>query len=289
MSTVQESVGGSASVWECSDEEYFGDSLNSISNSECKVFDESPKLYYGRFVLRLPDYQQEQTDALEFGHIFEDTLYPPATGAPLLIPREVLSKNGAKSGAAWDQFKEENEGRRLIKADEKLILDRMVEAVHKHEWARKLLIEINGKRQMAVRFTCPTTGLTRRCRLDHKFKKAIVDLKTTRDASREACARDCLEYGYFRQADWYQTAIEALTGEVLDFIFVFVQKTPPYTVRVFELSHEDMALGAFENTNAMARFARCKETGIWEDDLYGQIERLSMPPWKKNRELYALT
>lgn len=280
----------SASVWEnVSDADYFADSANSLSNSECKVFSESPKLYYGRFILRLPDYQQEPTEALEFGHVFEDTLYPPPQGGPLLIPREVLSKSGSKAGAAWDQFRDEHAGRRLIKADEKLVLDRMMEAVHKHEWARKLLIEINGKRQMAVRFTCPTTGVRRRCRLDHKFKRAIVDLKTTRDASREACAKACLEFSYFKQADWYQTAIHALTGELLDFIFVFVQKTAPYSVRVFELSQEDMNLGSYENTEALKRFARCKETGIWEEDLHGQIERLSMPPWKKNRELYALT
>ncbi len=288
IATATESI-ASAEVWEVSDVEYFADSAHSLSNSECKVFSESPRLYWGRFIARIPEYQQKATKALDLGHAFEQTLYPPPEGAPILIPRDVLSKSGSKAGAAWDQFEEEHAGRILLKQDEKRELDMMIESVHRHEWGRRLLIEINGKRQMAIRFTCPTTGIRRRCKLDHKFKRAIVDLKTTRDASREACARDCLEFGYFRQADWYQTAIHALTGELLDFIFVFVEKTAPYTVRVFELSPEDMELGSLENIDALKKFAHCKETGIWEEEGHGEIEKLSMPPWKKNRKLYDLT
>jgi hypothetical protein len=279
-----------AEVWEgVTDTDYFGDSANSLSNSECKVFSESPRLYYGRFIARIPEYQQKTTKALDVGHFFEDTLYPPPAGSPLVIPREVLSKSGSKAGGAWDQFEAENAGRHLVKQEEKHEIDMMIDSVHRHTWARKLLIEMNGKRQVAIRFTCPITGIRRRCKLDHKFKSAIVDLKTCRDASAEACSRDALEFSYHRQCDWYRTAVHALTGEWLPFLFVFVQKTAPYTVRVFELNQRDAELGALENIDALKRFALCQETGIWEEDGHGEIQELSLPPWKKNRELYALT
>ncbi len=165
----------------------------------------------------------------------------------------------------------------------------MLESVHRHTWARKFLIEMNGKRQVAIRFTCPLTGIVRRCKLDHKFKSAIVDLKTTKDASFEAFSRDALKYGYHRQADWYQTAINALTGEWLPFVFVAVQKDAPYTVNVFELEARFAELGAWQNAAALKRFVRCRESGIWEDEGYGEIITLPAPAWAGKEKNWELT
>lgn len=278
-----------AEIWEVSDDEYFADSANSLSNSEATCFMESPPLYYGRHILKLPDYQREPTDALEFGKTFEDMLYPPEGGGPLMIPREVLSANGARAGNTWKQFRDENAGRRLILPDEKRQLDAMIESVKKHHWARKLLIEINGKRQVAIRFSCPLTGIRRRAKLDHKFKSAIVDLKTTRDAGYQQFSKDALEYGYHRQADWYRTAVHALTGDWLPFLFVVVRKTAPYTVRVFELEQQFATLGELQNADNLQRFARCQETGIWEEDGHGDIITLPAPPWAIKEKHWVLT
>lgn len=278
-----------AEIWEVADADYYADAPNSVSHSEMEVFRESPRLYWGRFIKKLPDWQQEETDALEFGHLFEDTLYPPETGGPLVIPREVLSKSGARSGAAWEQFCEVNGGRRLIKAEQKAVLDAMVESVKKHTWARKLLIEINGKRQVAIRFKCPHTEVWRRAKLDHKFKSAVVDLKTARSADAESFARDAIEYGYHRQADWYREGVHELTGYWLPFLFVVVQKTPPFTVNVFELPPRIAELGHLDNLDDLKRYKGCLESGIWEPDGHGEILELPIPPRARYEKNWPLT
>ena len=278
-----------ASIWEVDDADYYADAPNSVSHSEMEVFRESPRLYWGRHIKKFPDWQQETTDALEFGNTFEDMLYPPPHGGPLVIPREVLSANGAKSGKAWERFRDENAGRRLIKAEQAAQLEAMIESVKKHTEARKLLLEINGKRQVAIRFMCPHTGVWRRAKIDHKYKNAIADLKTTRDSRWEAFGRDVIEYGYHRQADWYREGVHELTGYWLRFVFIAVQKTPPYTVNVWELPPRVAHLGHLDNVEDLKSYKRCLESGIWEPEGHGEVLELPIPSRARYEKNWPLT
>jgi hypothetical protein len=87
---------------------------------------------------------------------------------------------------------------------------------------------------------------------------AIIDLKTTKDASIESFTKDALApwgYGYDISAALYQRAVAKLTGELLPFIFIAVHSDQPYGCAVYELGEES-------TVRANARLDRCINTII---------------------------
>lgn len=95
---------------------------------------------------------------------------------------------------------------------------------------------------------------------------AILDLKTTRDPSKNSFSRDALAdwgYGYDVSAALYVRALAKLTGEILPFIFIAVRNDHPFETGVYKMKEETL-------TRANARLDRCLNTiimaeraGVW--------------------------
>jgi exodeoxyribonuclease VIII len=86
----------------------------------------------------------------------------------------------------------------------------------------------------------------------------VVDLKTTQDASPYSFARDVHNFKYFMQAAWYLE----LTGATR-FIFVAVEKDPPFAWRVYELDAEAIAEGKRLMDEACAMYKQCTTFNAW--------------------------
>ena len=70
----------------------------------------------------------------------------------------------------------------------------------------------------------------------------IVDLKTTMDASPDAFARTAANFNYPLQAAYYVDGLQAAgiasPDAVTSFVFLVVEKTPPYGVAVYTLPED---------------------------------------------------
>lgn len=115
-------------------------------------------------------------------------------------------------------------------------------------------------------------GVWCRALIDHapaNPKSPLIDVKTTQDASPEACVRTVAGYGYDVQAAHYQAVWEAATGERRGFRFIFVEKAPPHEVSVVELHDDpddpaDWMLAARDKLAVARRVWRhCLDTGHW--------------------------
>tara|TARA_B100000902_G_scaffold400033_1_gene474818 strand:- start:5441 stop:6337 length:897 start_codon:yes stop_codon:yes gene_type:complete len=104
----------------------------------------------------------------------------------------------------------------------------------------------NGIAEETIVWNDSTTGCLMKGKLDWRRpeEKLIVDLKTTKDGSPESLARSMFSYRYHTQYALYLDGVISITGEQdYRFLFVFVEKFPPYAVSVVEMDQDAYNIG----------------------------------------------
>ena len=111
----------------------------------------------------------------------------------------------------------------------------------------------------------------------------IVDLKTTEDASPRGFQRSVAQYAYHQQAAWYLHGLEQASGICpAQFVFVAVEKKPPYAVGVYAADAEMIKAGWEAAERNLERIAECRAANHWPG--YGEdIQPISLPPWMRPR------
>lgn len=166
-------------------------------------------------------------------------------------------------------LKEEEYGRCLAARD----------AVHRHTFAMAML---SGAGEFELSAVWDQAGVRCKSRMDRlSFKVAggtIVDLKSTRDARREAFEKAIFNYRYYGQSAHYLTGAQANKLAVKHYTIICVESEPPYGVGVYRLSPEVIAMGDQENEHLLRKFADCERTGNWpayEDN----VSDIGIPQW----------
>lgn len=158
----------------------------------------------------------------------------------------------------------------------------MRDAVMDHPRARLLLH--GGKAEQSV-YWKHETGTTLKCRPDKWNPESmlgplIVDLKTTISANPEDFSKSVGNYGYHQQQAWYQDGLKA-HGVDAKFVFVLVEKSPPYLVNVIELDPYAVELGRFANDKAIRLYNECSTNNHWPG--YPTAEPVSLPVWAERQ------
>lgn len=165
-------------------------------------------------------------------------------------------------------------------------VEAMAVAIREHPVAGVLFDpELGGQPEVSFFWDDPREGIARRARFDwlppvQKGGRLIIpDLKSTTSAAPGAFGRSVLEYGYAVQAVWYLDAAAAFElAEDVAFVFVAIEKTPPYLITIFELNASWMRIGRTDADRAMAVFAECTATDTWPP-YSTDVELLSPPIW----------
>jgi hypothetical protein len=149
----------------------------------------------------------------------------------------------------------------VVAGDDADRLRGMMLSLASHDEARRLLVEEAGVSELTA--IGNFYGLPVRARYDRLIwqdatpteeaikkgtdhvlhpRPVIVDLKTTKSAHPDDVRRDMGSKGYWLQAGLYPKIYERLTGVMPRMVFVFVEKTPPFPVVVYELDsiHTEM-------------------------------------------------
>lgn len=165
---------------------------------------------------------------------------------------------------------------------------RMRLAVFAHETAAALLTE--GAAELSGFFTDEPTGTALRFRPDWLTtldgRVACIDAKTAVSADPAEFGRSVAKWGYHAQAQFYLRGLAAYGVEDARFLFVVVEKTPPYPVSVVELDDEAIREGERINRAAIDLYAECVRTDIWP--AYGHnIHTVSLLPWATRATVQA--
>lgn len=205
---------------------------------------------------------------------------------------ELLRANGQQVtlwSDVWEEWQQNNPGRIILSPEQWDQLHAMANAVHSHPAAGALLTGCPGEAEKSVYWNDAITGVLCRCRPDWwRDDNVIVDLKTTEDASPEGFAKSMANYRYDVQAAYYLDGIQKATRKrPKAFVFIAVEKKPPYGVGVYVLDSDSLELGRAQYQHDLRIYAECVRTGEWPG--YGdKIQTISLPAWHANKNAHLV-
>ena len=226
---------------------------------------------------------KEDTPALRFGTLVHEALLEPELFAKkyTTIPDALVGVSKAKNPhkAMWDQFKAFAEQAKLeiMDRDDWDTVAGIARSVQQSQlWPRIIdgaRFEVAAYMQDGVPLPLAPDEPAEHAKAMHVLRKVkadilapglIGDLKTCSDARPEAFARSIMDYGYHISAAYYLDTFSAVMGEEIStFVWVGVEKKPPYAVRFYVASPRMIEIGRQEYQRALRLYAECNAKGEW--------------------------
>jgi len=168
----------------------------------------------------------------------------------------------------------------VITADMREIALRQADAVRKHGYAREIL-EASVDREISG-FATDENGIDLKARIDMRPPGAnfLADLKTTSTEELRSFRNACVDFGYLIQAPFYLRVDGLITGQPRhNFAFVIVTKTPPYFVRVFQLTEESIHRAHDVLDRRLEIFREAQRMRQWEGYENEGVRVIDIPEW----------
>jgi hypothetical protein len=212
----------------------------------------------------IKNFDSKKTPAMIFGQALHVRLLEPA-----LYPLKVAVKPDADGRTNLGkqrllEFKSEHAGKIHISQEDSHTIEQIAFRVLANENARKLLSD--GKPEHSLFWKDERTGVRCKARCDYaRFDAdAIIDVKTTENASLRAFEKSIYNFGYHRQAAYYLSGASKVVGRpITSFIFVAIEKEPPFALALYRLQDAAVERGRLEIDQALDRLAECQKTGAW--------------------------
>jgi len=161
----------------------------------------------------------------------------------------------------------------------------MIASVKNHAMASRILFG-EGNNEVSGWANHKDTGLlikgrADRLAMDAKQNTVCVDLKTTDrgGASEAEFSKSIFSWGYDVQCAFYMDLFQCSY-----FVFVCVEKLPPYAVNCFSMDLESVAIGRRKYESYLAKIKHCDETNSWP--CYGDdLKTINLPAWAMKKEI----
>lgn len=249
----------------------------AINASALKEFRKSPL----HFQLAR-NFQRKPTEALQFGRVVHTLVLEPekfwleyACLADDVDLRTTQGKNMRKDAM------ERHPGKTIIRNAEFKAAEKIAENIKKHSKISPFLSK--AKREISIKWDID--GIACKGRIDAyvESRGIILDLKTTQNVTTKVFSKSIWQYGYHYQAAWYQRGLHALGYPADKFVFIAVESSSPYGVKVYELDDDVLRTAQQKIDEWLIIYQMCESTKSWpgySDD----IEIISLPSWAKDVE-----
>lgn len=260
---------------------------SAVSKHWLDLIERSPA--HLRYHLDNPEARKE-TPALRFGRIFHtallepDIFYDQYVVLPTDLKKPTISQINAKKPAPktieqikrWNDWQSEHGEKENLAQDEIDQVFGMSKAVKDHTKAAALLGI--GAPEVTTFWPEPETGEQCKARADWlhgKQASVIVDLKTCEDARPKAFIRSIINYRYDVQAAHYSEGFSQVR-----FVFIAVEKAPPYGVAVYAVDGDILQRGQNARLNNLETYSECKAKDSWPGYI-DEIQTIELPAWAK--------
>lgn len=203
--------------------------------------------------------QREETDAMRLGSITHRALLEPETMNGAYHIRPDGMKFNTTEGKAWQK---DHSDKPIVTSDDDARVKRMRDAVWNHPLAKRLL---NGSTTEQCFFAQDSKEVVRKGRMDAipKSGNTIVDLKTCESADPDEFGKKVNQYRYHCQAAWYLQLAKLCGLDRKEFVFICVEKNPPYCVACYTLEPQAIELGERLIMGDYQRYLNCLESNEW--------------------------
>lgn len=248
-----------------------------LSSSEIKRLLVSPAHF--------KQYQPYETAAMEFGTALHCAILEPETFYATYLVEEKIDRRSKEGKAAYEALVAS--GKKLLKPEQWDAITAMSTLFFNHAICRNLT---QGSRSELSAFsTHAETGVPIRARADiYKFQQddapIIADIKTCDDARPHAAASAICKYGYDISAAWYLDVFSRATGTPHhNFIWIFMEKSPPYGIRTYLANYETIQNGRRAYEKALAEYKVSLDFDAWPC-YKEELEDIKLPNWYVEKE-----
>jgi exodeoxyribonuclease VIII len=245
-----------------------------LSKSGADLIDRAPRLYYERVILgNKPDPTKALIDGKKaHSYILEPEKLPDRY---ILLPDDFspYTKEGKERIRKIQEAQLEP-----IKREEHEVFQGMADAVRNHPLVGPIIH--TAIIEASIFWRDFTTGVKCKCRPDiMSFDlKLLADVKTASDASLNGFRKSIANFRYHCQAAHYLSGARTVSADFDTFLFIAVEKTPPYLVAVYELDPEGLKRGYDQITLNYRKYQSCLETNEWPG--YGEdVYLIDVPSW----------
>lgn len=232
------------------------------------------------------DNPQEPSDDMIEGSAFHKLVLEPDTFDKEFIVAPKFDRRTKEGKTAYANFCElVQTGLSVITEEQYEMICGMRDSILRNPYAKKL---INGNVEQSMYFVDDMTGVRCKVRPDVWRKVgdriAVIDLKSTKSAIPALFANDVVKYHYDLQSYMYSNGVSKVMNvpiENVDFVFIAVEKKPPYLVNVMQADKYVLQKGEADFREYIGTYAECMKTGNWyglngEHDI---INNLTLPSY----------
>lgn len=226
------------------------------------------------------------TKAMEFGRHFHAAILTPELFWPRVVKVKYFESYASKD--AKIHLKETYESSKtnaiFIREEDHFTLSKMMQSIQRHPSISEILGQ-PGNCEIAGFFQDEDTGVDCKIKPDKisPSRKWIIDLKTMREVTQRSVQYTAFDSGWHIQAAHYLEGANAIDGpdSYTKFMFICVQKSPPFTVACYVCSDEMIALGKSLRKKALLNYKTSLECVTYTDENSG-VFNLEKPSWLKD-------
>jgi len=269
---------GTSRVSSLSMEEY--KSIPAISKSGLDLINRSPA-HFRQDQL----YPEPPTPAMAFGAMAHKFLLEPNNfGAEYAVLPDGIDRRTKDGREAWVEWESNNAGKSPVTLETMCELEAMSRSLDSYIRASLALAGGHAEQSFFWQTASEHGLLDCKARIDYVRDQVLVDFKTTTDARSEAFSRACWNLRYHVQAAFYTDSFHAVTGEKADgFLFVAMEKSPPYAVAVYQADETMIEQGRAEYLRNLETYAECLNKDKWP--AYPDVvQGILLPVWAREEE-----
>lgn len=266
MTTVKTGI-----YYDLENEAYHGS--EGLSKSDLDQLHRSAAHYMAAKTMR-----DDPTPSMIFGSAFHCFVLEPDRFRREYAAAPDVDRRTKAGKEAWKEL--ETAGKTVLAADDYSALIQMRDSIMSNPIAAELVN--NSKHEVSA--YAENDGVLCKCRPDIWSEKlgVIADLKTTLDASPKGFARAVADRRYHVQDAWYREVWEKAGGEkAREFIFIAVEKKPPYSTGIYFLHPDAKLQGWAEALNDMKVYIEASRNNEWKAYSENPVE-LELPRWAQN-------
>jgi hypothetical protein len=255
--------------------------IERVNWSNLRHMKRSPKHYRAHLMQTLV----EDTDAMRVGRaVHVATLEPETFRATYAV-----WDGGRRYGKEWEAFKAKQAGLEILTEEQYELVQAIADAALTDVTAAPYLHGGAAEATLLWTHTEPTVEGFADVRTECKGRVdmahaglAIIDLKTTRDASPDAFQRQCFNLDTYAQLAFYQDGYAAANGgEVLPCKIVAVENRHPFVVQVYTVPDDVLEVGRATYRSLLQTLAYCRHVNKWPGYHEGEVD-LELPRWARS-------
>jgi len=245
-----------------------------LSCSEIKELSRGPEYY--KYYLETRIVERRITQSMEFGRFAHcAVLEPELLSDHFVVPPDSMPTKRSNEGKkVWLEFEEKNKNKNIITKEEFRNFTQMIDVIWGNDVVSRLL---QGEKERSVYVT--KENILCKCRPDIICSDYIVDLKFVRDSSQHEFMKQCGYLKYYIQAAYYLDICRNFRKNIKNFIFIAVEKEPPFVTKVYTLSDSSLANGRLMYEEGIRKYNDYISVSLTGKKQETQIQELNVIDW----------